>query len=135
MTEPQRQDASGGPVFNGPITGSQLAWNNETVTQNQRHDISAAPGFEELARYVDALRQELPRAGLAEQDRADADAAAEEVLAEVTGPDAPEPGRLRRALNGLKGALAPIATGAVAGAEAGAQDWAHEAIRNLTALM
>jgi hypothetical protein len=135
MTEPQRQDASGGPVFHGPVSGSQLAWNNETVTQNQRHDISAAPGFEELARYVDALRQELPQAGLAEQDRADADAAAEEVLAEVTGPDAPEPGRLRRALNGLKGALASIATGAAAGAETGARDWAHEAIRNLTALM
>jgi hypothetical protein len=57
------------------------------------------------------------------------------VLAEVTGPGAPEPGRLRRALNGLKGALAPVATGAAAGVEAGAQEWAHEAIRNLTALM
>ncbi|MEU9442693.1 hypothetical protein AB0D42_17560 [Streptomyces sp. NPDC048304] len=134
MTDPERQDVPGGPVFHGPVSGSQLAWNNETVTQNQRHDI-AGPGFEELTQFVRDLLRELPRAGLSEQDRADAEAAAAEVLAEAAGPDAPEPGRLRRALNGLKGALATVATGAAAGVESGAQDWAHQAIRNLTALM
>ncbi|MFI6354432.1 hypothetical protein ACIBJF_17640 [Streptomyces sp. NPDC050743] len=135
MTDPQPRDAHGGPQFHGPVSGSQIAWGNQTVTQNQRNDTAAAPDVEALARLVGELVRQLPQAGLAEQDRVDAEAAAEEVLAEISGPGGPEPGRLRRALNGLKGALAPVATGAAAGVEAGAQEWAHEAIRNLTALM
>ncbi|MQY39729.1 hypothetical protein SRB17_77560 [Streptomyces sp. RB17] len=135
MTDPQQQGAPGGPVFLGPVSGNQIAWGNQTVTQYQRNDTAPAPGFEALAQLVGDLLLQLPQAGLAEQDQVDAEAAAEEVLAEITGPEAPEPGRLRRALNGLKGALAPVATGAAAGVEAGAQEWAHEAIRNLTTLI
>ncbi|MEU6506078.1 hypothetical protein [Streptomyces sp. NPDC046942] len=134
MTDNQ-QGAQGGPVFHGPVSGGQFAWNNRTVTQNQRNDSAIAPGHEALAQLLGQLLRELPESGLAERDRADTEAAAEEVLAEVTGPDTPEPGRLRRALNGLKGALAPVAMGASAGAAAGAQEWAHAAIRDLTALM
>ncbi|MFI2203256.1 hypothetical protein ACH47Z_21230 [Streptomyces sp. NPDC020192] len=134
MTDAQ-PTGQGGPVFHGPVSGSQFAWNNQTVTQNQRNDTTAAPGYEALAQLVGQLLRQLPESGLAEQDRADAEAAAAEVLAEVTGPEAPEPGRLRRALNTLKGALAPVAMGASAGAAAGAEQWAHEAVRNLTALM
>ncbi|KUN03436.1 hypothetical protein AQI95_23345 [Streptomyces yokosukanensis] len=135
MSDPQRREAHGGPVFHGPASGNQFAWNNDQVTQNQRNDGAVAPGFEALARLVGDLLGQLPGAGLAERDRLDAVAAAQEVLAEVTGPEAPEPGRLRRALNGLKGVLAPVATGAAAGVGAATQEWAHEAIRNLTALM
>ncbi|MFD3582868.1 hypothetical protein [Streptomyces sp. NPDC058683] len=35
----------------------------------------------------------------------------------------------------VKGALAPVATGVVAGAAAGAQDWARTAIEGLTGIL
>ncbi|GAB7105621.1 hypothetical protein JCM4814A_39350 [Streptomyces phaeofaciens JCM 4814] len=135
MSEPQQVNNYDGPVFHGPASGNVFAWNNDNVTLNQQNNTSVAPGFEALAQLVTDLRRRLPDAGLADADREDADAAAQEVLAEITGPDAPEPGRLRRALNGLKGALAPVATGAAAGATVGAQEWAQEAIRGLTGLL
>ncbi|MFF3935956.1 hypothetical protein [Streptomyces phaeofaciens] len=135
MSEPQQVNNHDGPVFHGPASGNVFAWNNDNVTLNQQNNTSVAPGFEALAQLVTDLRRRLPDAGLADRDREDADAAAQEVLAEITGPDAPEPGRLRRALNGLKGALAPVATGAAAGATVGAQEWAQEAIRGLTGLL
>ncbi|MCX4766212.1 hypothetical protein OG562_35595 [Streptomyces sp. NBC_01275] len=133
MNDPQQAHQHDGPVFHAAVSGAQFAWNNETVTQNQQNNDVVAPGFEALAHLVTELRRQLPGAGLADQDREDADAAAQEVLAELTGPQTPEPGRLRRALNGLKGALAPVATGVAAGAAVGAQEWAQEAIRSLAA--
>ncbi|MDQ0834709.1 hypothetical protein QF032_006553 [Streptomyces achromogenes] len=125
-----------GPVFNKVVSNAQLAWNNETVTQNQQiNDGSVAPGYEALAALVTDLLRQLPGAGLDDRDRADAATAAEEVIAEITGSGSPEPGRVRRAVTTLKGALAPVATGLAAGTAVGAQEWAQSAIRGLTGLV
>ncbi|MET4645534.1 hypothetical protein OH781_31715 [Streptomyces sp. NBC_01550] len=135
MSEPQNVNNYDGPVFNAAVSGAQFAWNNDTVTQNQQNNSAVAPGFEALAELVTDLLRQLPQAGLADQDREDADSAAREVLATITQPEAPEPGRLRRALAMLKGALAPVATGAVAGTAVGAQEWARTAIEGLTGIV
>ena len=132
MSEPQNVNNYDGPVFNAEVSGSQFAWNNDTVTQNQQNNSAVAPGFEALAELVTELLGQLPQAGLADQDREDAESAAREVLATITQPDAPEEGRLRRALAMLKGALAPVATGVAAGTAVGAQEWARTAIEGLT---
>ncbi|MGX1273335.1 hypothetical protein [Streptomyces phaeoluteigriseus] len=124
-----------GPVFNDPVTGVQLAWNNQSVTQNQQNNTAVAPGFEALAALVADLRRRLPEVGLTDRDREDAEAAAQEVMAEITGPRPPEQGRLRRAVNGLKGALAPVATGVAAGTAIGAQEWAQSVIGELAGLV
>ncbi|MBP0461144.1 hypothetical protein JFN87_27315 [Streptomyces bomunensis] len=124
-----------GPVFNAGVSGSQFAWNNGTVSQNQQNNGAVAPGFEALAALVTNLLRELPRAGLAGQDREDAESAAREVLATIARPDAPQGGVLRRALAVLKGVLAPVATGVVAGTAAGTQEWAQKAIEGLTGVL
>ncbi|MEW1723452.1 hypothetical protein [Streptomyces sp. NPDC093109] len=135
MNEPQNVNNYDGPVFNAGVSGGQFAWNNDTVTQNQQNNSAVAPGFEKLAELVTELLRQLPEAGLADQDREDADAAAQEVLATITQPEPPEPGRLRRAIATLRGALAPVATGVVAGTAAGAQEWARTAIEGLTGIV
>ncbi|MEU4878213.1 hypothetical protein [Streptomyces sp. NPDC021608] len=135
MSDPQQVNNYDGPVFNCAVSGSQFAWNNETVTQNQQLNGPVTPGYEALATLVGELLRQLPGAGLADREREDAEAAARDVLTEVTAAEGPEPGRLRRALNGLRGALAPVATGIAAGTAVGAQEWAQEAIRGLGALM
>ncbi|MFC9387742.1 hypothetical protein DEJ44_10395 [Streptomyces venezuelae] len=123
-----------GPVFNGPVSQGQFAWDNENVTQNQQNNSTVAPGYEELAERVNTLLRELPRQGLADRDRQDAEEAAGEVLAAI-GPDAPvEESRVRRALATLRGVLAPVATGVAAGATTGAQAWALAAIGGLTGI-
>ncbi|MEH0548148.1 hypothetical protein QA802_35320 [Streptomyces sp. B21-105] len=133
---PQQVNNYDGPVFNKGVSNAQFAWNNETVTQNQQiNDGSVAPGYEALAAMVSELLRQLPEAGLADRDRTDAATAAEEVIAEITGSDSPEPGRVRRAVTTLKGALAPVATGLAAGTAVGAQEWAQSAIRGLTGLV
>lgn len=120
-----------GPVFNGDVTGAQIAWGNETVTQNQQYTSTVAPGFEELAKFVTELLQQLPQLGLDDRDRHDAEAAARDVLTEITQAD-PDPGRVRQAINILRGWLAPVATGAITGMADGAQAWAQAAITGLS---
>ncbi|WP_328944769.1 hypothetical protein OG259_28025 [Streptomyces sp. NBC_00250] len=132
MNEQRSTPGNDGPVFNGDVSHSQFAWGNETVTQNQQNDNTVAPGYEALAERVNELLRQLPRAGLAEQDRQDTQDAAEGVLAEITRVEPVEETRLRRALATLRGALAPVATGVVAGTTVGAQEWALAAITGLT---
>ncbi|MDX3376332.1 hypothetical protein PV390_18190 [Streptomyces sp. ME02-6991-2A] len=135
MNDPQNVHNYDGPVFNAAVSGAQFAWNNESVTQNQQNNSTVAPGFEALAALVDDLLQQLPRAGLADRDREDVEAAAGEVRATISGPGTPEEGRVRRALAMLKGVLAPVATGVAAGTAAGAQEWAQTAIEGLTRIV
>ncbi|HET6504707.1 MAG TPA: hypothetical protein VFG87_28490, partial [Amycolatopsis sp.] len=127
MNDPQNVNNYDGPVFNAAVSGAQFAWNNDTVAQNQQNS-TVAPGFEALTKLVTDLLRQLPQAGLADQDREDAESAAREILVAITQPDRPEVGRLRRALAMLKGALAPVATGVVTGTAMGAQEWARTAI-------
>ncbi|MFF5935900.1 hypothetical protein [Streptomyces sp. NPDC012508] len=130
MSDPQHVNRYDGPVFIGPAHNNQLAWNSETVTQNQQVNSAVAPGYEELAARVTELLRQLPEAGLGEQDREDAEAAAGDVLDVITQPE-PEPGKVRRVLATLRGALAPVATGVAAGTTVGAQEWALSAIEGL----
>ncbi|MEV7594605.1 hypothetical protein AB0O42_30515 [Streptomyces sp. NPDC089922] len=133
MSDQQHDADRSGPVFHGSVSGAQFAWGNETVAQNQQNNTAPAAGTEALAALVADLLRQLPGAGLPERDREDAEAAAQEVLAEVAGPEGPDAGRLRRALAALKGALAPVATGVAAGTAVGAQEWARATIEGLTA--
>ncbi|MEV4948520.1 hypothetical protein [Streptomyces sp. NPDC053755] len=138
MSDPRNPNDHHGPRFDAPVSHAQFAWGNQSVTQNQQNvggHGAVAPGFEALAELVTELLRQLPQAGLADRDREDAEAAADEVLATITRPDAPEPGRVRRAVAALKGALAPVATGVVAGTAVGAQEWARAAIEGLTGLV
>jgi hypothetical protein len=134
MNDPQNVNNYDGPVFNAAVSGAQFAWNNDTVAQNQQNS-TVAPGFEALTKLVTDLLRQLPQAGLADQDREDAESAAREILVAITQPDRPEAGRLRRALAMLKGALAPVATGVVTGTAMGAQEWARTAIEGLTGII
>ncbi|MFD5323690.1 hypothetical protein [Streptomyces sp. NPDC127092] len=122
--------------IHGPVSGSQIAVGNEQVTQNQINHTPApvAPGYAELAELVRELLARLPEQGLGAQEREDTEAAAGEVLAAISGTEEPEPGRLRRALTMLRGALAPVATGVAAGTTVGAQEWALSAMQGLSGL-
>jgi hypothetical protein len=120
-----------GPVIQGDANGAQLAWDNDIVHQTQNRTEKIAPGFEAIAQAVVKTLEGLPGAGLAEDDRQDAEAAARDVLTEVTQPE-PNRGKIRRALSSLKGFLAPIAMSlAEGGAEGSAHEWARMAIEQL----
>ncbi len=119
-----------GPVIQGSADGAQLAWGNQTVNQTVNRTEQIAPGFEAIAQAVVGTLEQLPGAGLSEEDQADAEATANEVLVEVTQPD-PDRGTIRRALSALKGYLAPVATGLAQGGGEGAQEWAKTAIEQL----
>jgi hypothetical protein len=119
-----------GPVIHGSADGAQLAWGNQTVRQAQNRTEQVAPGFEAIAQAVVSTLKGLSAVGLAEDDQQDAEAAANEVLDEVTQPT-PDRGKIRRALVALKGFLAPVASGLVTGSTEGAQEWARTAVEQL----
>jgi hypothetical protein len=121
-----------GPVIHGNADGALLAWGNESVNQTQARSEQIAPGFEAITQAVVRTLEGLTVAGLAEDDRTDAESAASEVLAEVTRSE-PDRAKIRRALTVLKGVLAPVAAGLATGAAAGAQDWARTAVEQLGA--
>ena len=74
--------------------------------------------------------QQLPAAGLPAADKQDAEAAAQEALDALTQPE-PDRALVRRSVAALKGHLAQLSAGLVAGAEQGAQEWAKTAIQHL----
>lgn len=120
-----------GPVIHGDVNGAQLAWNNHSVHQSQNSTERVSPGFEAIAQAVAKTLEQLPAAGLDDEDREDAEAAANDVLSEVTQPE-PDRTKIRRALSLLRGILTPLAIGAARGEVAGAQDWAYTAIDQLS---
>jgi hypothetical protein len=107
-----------GPVVTVNGDGAQVAWNNNVVNQEQSASTNVTDGFEDLARVLGEFLLKLPAVGLEETDRADAEATAQEMLAEVTAAQ-PDTGKIRRGLQRLKGVLAPVAIGA--GEEAGGE--------------
>lgn len=111
--------------------GAQLAWNNQSAVQNQvQAPQEMAPGFEAIAQAVASTLDQLASAGLDPQDQADAEAAANEVLAEVVR-ETPDPGLIRRGITTLKGLLSSVAIATQTGAAEGAQEWAKTAIQQL----
>jgi hypothetical protein len=119
-----------GPVIHGDASGARLAWGNHDVDQSQTETQQIASGFEPIAQAVARTLEQLSVAGLSQQDQEDAEAAADEVLSEVTRSE-PNQGRIRRALAALKHLLTPVAAGVMAGAGEGAQEWAKSAIEHL----
>jgi hypothetical protein len=117
-----------GPVIHGDANGAQLAWGNETVTQVHHEQI--APGYEVLAQALVSTLQQLPAAGLSAPDQQDAEAAAREALHALTQAN-PDHGLIRRSVVALKGHLAQVAAGLIAGAHQGTQEWAKTAIQHL----
>ncbi|GAA3787429.1 hypothetical protein GCM10022226_02150 [Sphaerisporangium flaviroseum] len=86
-------------MIHGSVDGAQLAWNNSgTVNQAQNSgEQLITPGFELLAQALISTREGLPSLGLADEDLADAQAATDDALAEITQAE-PDPGKLRRAV-------------------------------------
>ncbi|MDT0571337.1 hypothetical protein RM704_28405 [Streptomyces sp. DSM 3412] len=121
-------DVGGGPVFHGPVSGSQIAWGNRDVVQNQRLD--SAPALDDLQVSVQTLLDRLDDLGLSPADtvsvRTDADALLDEASA-----DAPDPGRLHRLHERIRAVLGVLATGAVTGAGAGAAQLAQSMLADV----
>jgi len=119
-----------GPVFHGSANGAQVVMNSTNVHQTANPAKDVAPGFEALAEAVVKTLEGLAGVGLPGDDLADARAAGEAVLTEVTKPE-PDRGVVRRCLAGLRGFLTPVATRLSAGAAEGTQEWARTAIEQL----
>ncbi|MFI5606414.1 hypothetical protein [Amycolatopsis sp. NPDC051903] len=119
-----------GPVIHGDVRSSQLAWGNEKVVQNLSVSKQIAPGFEDVARVVADVVRRLGELGLPEPDARDAAENADAVLAEVVKPE-PDRGIVRRGLTALKGTLAQLATGLLAGAHDGAVQAGKELVHAL----
>jgi hypothetical protein len=120
-----------GPVFYGNATGNSLAWNNSgPVSQSHQSSQQIAPGFEDLANAVAQTLARLGQIGLPAEEAEDAEASAREILLEVE-KDAPDRGRIRRALAALKTFLLPVANQAAIGASEGAHDFAKAALEHL----
>lgn len=108
-------------TYNGPIVvvngdHAQLAWDNQTVTQNQNQG-AIAPGFEQVATALVELLKRLPEMGLDSDSREDVEVSANEALAEVTKPE-PNKGKIRRALASIRGMLDTASTGVQVAVEA-----------------
>ncbi|GAA2530671.1 hypothetical protein [Winogradskya humida] len=120
-----------GVVFHASAEGAQVATNNSgQINQQQTHGDQLAPWFEPLAQTVALVMQGLALVKLTDDDRRDA----EEAAAEVT-TDHPNSSKIRRAVNVLKGVLAPIGAGLATATNAEVQEWARTAIDQLGAAL
>ncbi|MEU7935229.1 hypothetical protein [Micromonospora echinofusca] len=120
-----------GPVIHGNVDRTQLAWGNNTVSQARSHTEQVAPEFELIAQAVADTVEKLAAVGLSEDDLREARVAAADFFVEAAQTE-PNRGKVRRAVNALKGFLAPVAMGVVAGSTADAQERARAAIEQLS---
>ncbi|WP_130291924.1 hypothetical protein [Pseudonocardia sediminis] len=124
-----------GPVIMGDSHNSHFAWSQSgSVSQANPTSSQVAPGFEEVANAVNQTLANLSQIGLAPDDANDAEASAHEILVEVE-KEAPDRGRIRRALAALRGLIMPIANQAALGAGEGAHDAAKAALDHLQGLV
>ncbi|MFF9773823.1 hypothetical protein ACF1HJ_09135 [Streptomyces sp. NPDC013978] len=121
-------DVGGGPVFHGPVSGSQIAWGNRDVVQNQR--LGSERALDDLQATVRTLLDRLDDLGLSPTDAACVRTDADELLDEASG-DAPDPGRLHRLYERIRAVLGVLATGAVTGAGAGAAQLAQSMLTDV----
>ena len=102
-----------GPIFNASVQGSHLSW---TTGGDVYQVVSADSAVEQLVKVVGDVLNALPDLDMASADRAVAHEAADEVLLEVSKPEAErERSTIRRLLVQMKGALVPVATGTASG--------------------
>lgn len=126
-------------VYNAPVINvhgdrAQLAWDNDSVVQNQASNKDIAPGYEELAALVVSIVERLPELELTTEDQEIAQESADEILAEVT-KESPARKLIVRASRAINGVLAPIALAAVNGAATSVQGFATEAVKQLSKLV
>lgn len=129
--------ASNITTYNGPVVISsgdhaQIAWNNESVSQTQNHEI--AQGYEALATLLADLLASLQSLGLAMDDAEDVRDCVDTVLGEVVKAT-PDDGVIRKAVKLIKGALAPIATGVGDAVTTEASEETKHLIENLGLLL
>ena len=118
-----------GPVVQVNGDRAQVAWGG-SVTQNQDGVQEVAPGYEALAAAVVEIRRGLAATGLGAGEQREAEAAADDLLREITVPE-PDPGKVRRAATMLKGFLASVLIGGGEGIGEGAVDWVRTGIEQL----
>jgi hypothetical protein len=118
-----------GPVFHGAVDGAQLAWNNQSVTQNNNRVQQVAPGYEALAKAMTDVLHLVPAMDLTGDAQEDVDAASNEILTEIVREE-PRPGPIRRSLTVLRTWFAPIAAAGAAGVGVSVSDAAQEAARS-----
>jgi hypothetical protein len=119
-----------GPVVTIDGDHAQVAWDNDSVTQNQMHTEQVTEGYESLAAAVVEVLKGLQSVGLATEDRLTADEAGKQVLTEITQPK-PDRASVKRGLTMLMGVLAPIVAGGSVAIEESARQWATTAIEQL----
>jgi hypothetical protein len=119
-----------GPVILGDANGAQLAWGNQSVSQVQNGAQTIASGFEDIAAAVAQVVLEIPGSGLEDEAQERMAEPASEVLNEVVEAE-PDKGKIRAAVDRIKGVLAPVALGLSRGAGDGAAEWAKTAISQL----
>lgn len=90
-----------------------------------------APGYEELARALEAMSRHLPQLGLPLDDLTEVWKARDEVLNAVTEPEV-DAGLLKRATQWLKGLLTPVVVSAASGVSDAAHDSVQHAVTSLT---
>lgn len=109
------------PVVTVNGDNAQVAFDNESVAQNQARVENVAEGYAELAKVVGDIWRLAPQLHLEEDDEQILIESAEQVLNAVTA-ESPDDGLIRRGITMLKGVLAPIVTGVKAGVSAEATD-------------
>lgn len=121
-----------GPVVQVNGNRAQVAW-GDSVSQNQDGAQEVAHGYEALAAAVVEIRRGFHDAGLEDDERREAEAAADDLLREITVPS-PEAARVRRSATLLKGFLASILAGGGENIGESAAEWALTGIRQLDSL-
>lgn len=116
-----------GPVFYSSADGAQLAWNNNTVSQQQVRE-TVARGYESVAEAMAGLISRLDALNLPNPERKEVEAATRDALLEVVA-DQPNVHKIRAARVLLVRALAPVAAGLVKDGSDAA--WARSAIAGL----
>jgi hypothetical protein len=119
-----------GPVVTIEGDHAQVAWDNDSLTQNQAHTEQVTEGYESLAAAVAEVLRGLPSVGLTSDDQQTAQEAGNHVLSEVTQPK-PDRTRVKHRLTMLMGVLAPIVAGGSGAIEESTRQWATTAIEQL----
>lgn len=136
--EPAPHGISSSHVYNAPVINiqgdrAQIAWGNDTVSQNGASTSAVAQGYEGIAKAVAAALQDLPSVELDKDDKHVAAEAAGNILKEITA-NKPDSKILRRDLATLKGTLAGHSSDSMTGAHDAAHNWAQTTLSALTAL-
>lgn len=93
--------AGEGPAFHGPVHGSQFAWGNRDVTQQQ---YTGGLDIEKLSEAIQLIRRQMGELGLPPEQETQTLEAVEDLDTEVRRA-APDNGRLRRLTDRVVGVL------------------------------